>query len=433
MRLPVLLCAFFAAAPLGAAQVGHVQVAVPGASNMAGAVGARAQAGVLANPSLTNAGALSLTSNLAVPSLVPSVIPGAAALVLSPETQSYGAPSAAPQTVSALPLSRSSLAPADGSSFMQPVQEGASPVTAAQSLENLTAKMEAGRVSGRDVSNDLSNRFFDQSGLRGPPQAEPARVSDPAALKLPPGVTRVRVDTVRTAKDVDRYIPYTQNSVILKEELRNNVKRMAPYQVYTYYDKKGGSFTGIDLSARPELVDFIPELQQHEVRLIKKLRLVHSDIRVLVREDGKTPDLVIGDKLVELKSSAGLALPLESLIKKANRQVLEHGRRHGYGGGALALDLTREQSVPVARMQSMLDSWQANSRDEVVLEQVIVFGGQDMKVFVRQSDGTYRIVAPAVIAPRVVRERPLAPAEKVKAQAMLRNGIEKSPVLALTL
>lgn len=429
MRLLALLCAFFAAAPLGAVQVGRVQVAVPATGGMAGAVGARVQTGSLAAPALLNAGALSLGSNLAIPSLTPSVIPGA----LTPEAQSYGAPSAAPQTVSALPLSHPVLAPSAGASLLQPAAEGASPVTAAQSLENLVAKMDAGRVTGKDLSNDLSNRFFDQSGLRGPPLAEPAQISEVTAPKLPPGVKRVAVDTVRTAADVERLIPEGMNSKMLKRELKAKVAEMAPYQVYTYYDRKGGSFTGIDISARPELVDQIPELQEHEIRLIKKLQLARSDIRVVVREDGKTPDLVIGDQMVEIKSSVGKTQPLEMLITKANRQVREHALRHGMGKGAMALDMTREESVPVARLQGMLDSWQANSQEEIVLEQVIVFGGSDMKVFVRQADGTYRIEAPVPAGRGIAGAKHLAPAERVQARSMLRSGIEKSPVLALNL
>jgi hypothetical protein len=396
-------------------------------------VGARAALGSLGSPSSIGNSSLFLNPSLSIPSLTPSVIPGAPAPVLSPEAQSYGAPSAAAQTVSALPLSQSALAPAGGSSLLQPAQEGAGPVTAAQSLENLAAKMEAGRVSGKDLSNDLSSRFFDQSGLRGPPVADPALASDVAAPKLPAGVKRVAVDTVRTAADVERLIPEGMNSKMLKRELKAKVAEMAPYQVYTYYDRKGGSFTGIDISARPDLVDQIPELQEHEIRLIKKLQLARSDIRVVVREDGKTPDLIIGDKMVELKSSVGKTQPLEMLITKANRQVREHALRHGMGKGALALDMTREASVPAARLQGMLDSWQAKSREEVVLEQVIVFGGSDMKVFVRQADGTYRIEAPVPAGLGIARQKSLAPAERVPARSMLRSGIEKSPVLALNL
>jgi hypothetical protein len=295
--------------------------------------------------------------------------------------------------------------------------------------------MESSRVSGKDISNSLSNRFFDQSGTRGPPLAAPAQtsVSDVAAPKLPPGVKKVAVDTVRKASDVERLIPDGRNSDGLKDELKRNVSRMAPYQIYTYYDAKGGHFTGIDLSANPAIVDQIPELQQHEVKLIKKLLLVDSDIRVLVREDGKTPDLVIGGKLVELKSWSGESMPLEFLINKANKQVFEHGQRHGLGRGAAALDLTREETVPVARVQGILDSWQSGAREPVVLDQVIVFGQTDMQVFLRQADGTYLPAAPAAAVRPIVNERPLAPSERGKAQAMLRNGIEKSPVLALSL
>ncbi|MCX5795931.1 MAG: hypothetical protein NTY77_10585 [Elusimicrobia bacterium] len=433
MKALALALLALAAAPVHGVEVARVQVAAPVNSFITGAsaVGARSQIGPLANPSLSGAGALSLTSKLAVPTLVPTVIP------VAPGVQSYSAPSAAPQTVSAIPLSApAALAPTGGASLLQQsAEQKSAPAAAVNTLHGFVAQMESSRVSGRNISNELSNRFFDQSGTRGPPLAVPAEasVSDVAAPKLPQGVTKVAVDTVRSAADVQRLIPDSGNSKSLKAKLKRMVSQMAPYQIYTYYDRKGGRFAGIDLSARPGLIDQIPELQQHEVKLIKKLMLVNSDIRVLVREDGKTPDLVIGDKLVEIKSSLGEAMALESLIAKANMQILEHGQRHGLGRGAMALDLTRQSRVPVAEVQGILDSWQAGSKDQIVLEQVIVFGQTDMQVFMRQADGTYRIQAPAAAVRHIVNERPLAPSERGRAQALLRNGIEKSPVLALSL
>jgi len=152
-----------------------------------------------------------------------------------------------------------------------------------------------------------------------------------------------------------------------------------------------------------------------------------------VREDGKTPDLVIGDKLVEMKSFSGDNLPLEALVDKANGQVSEHARHHGLGRGALALDLVREERVPVSRVQDVLNSWQSEAHGPVVLDQVFVFGQKDMRIFVRQEDGTYQVAAPVLPARSVANGRTLAPAEKGKAQAMLRNGFEKSSVLALSL
>jgi len=254
------------------------------------------------------------------------------------------------------------------------------------------------------------------------PQAAPqVPAGVPAAPRAPPGVRSVSVDTVRAAVDVERLIPNGANSNGLKARLKRDVSRMAPYQIYTYNDSLGGRFTGIDLSAKPALADQIPELQPHEVRLIKKLQLVDGDIRVLVREDGKTPDLAVGDRLVEMKSFAGENLPLEALIDKANVQIREHARRHGLGHGAAAVDLTAEAAVPAARVQGMLDAWQAGA-GAVVLDQVIVFARDDMKVFVRREDGTYRPAdLRAAFAP-AVQERPVARAELPRVRALLKKG-----------
>ncbi|MDD5630112.1 MAG: hypothetical protein PHU21_13670 [Elusimicrobia bacterium] len=431
MRFLALVCAFFAAAPLGAVEVARVRVA-PVNNSMAAAVGARARMGSLAGPSLTGGASLSITSKLGVPSLVPTVIPTAQEALAGPAAGGYTPAAVAGQTISGMPVSGApALAPA--SVLTQNAEQQNAPAAAVSTLQNLVARMESSRVSGRDISSELSGRFFDQSGTRGPPLAAPASVSDVSAPKLPPGATKVSVGTVRSAADVDRLIPMMGNSKTLISVLKRDVARMAPYDIYTYHDSKGGVFTGIDLSAKPALLDQLPDLQPHEVRLIKKLILVNSDIRVLVREEGKTPDLVVGDKLVELKSFAGASLPLESLIAKANRQILEHGRLHGLGRGALAVDLTQEKTVPVARIRGLLNTWQKGSQTPVVLDQVMVFGQTDMQVFMRQPDGTYEIGAAPAPARSLVKERPLAPSERGRAQAMLRNGIEKSPVLALSL
>jgi hypothetical protein len=445
MRLLALLTAIgFAAAPLRAIEVAPVRVEAPVGAGAMGAAAVGAQAGTLTNPGLSGLAAASISAQLPA-SLVPSVIPTAQEPAPAPQAEGYAAPVAAPQAVTAVPISvASTLAPAGSvASLQQTARPSNTSAAALPSLQGLAARMEAGRVSGQDLSGD-SQQFFDQSGIRGPPLAESAQASVPvsATPKLPKGIKKVAVDIVRTAADVDRLLPQawqSHNPYVreylqeLNGDLKRDVAKMAPYQVYTYYDFHGGRTTGIDVSAHPAIVDLIPDIRPHEIRLIKKLMLVDSDIRVLVREDGKTPDLVIGDKLVEMKSFSGDNLPLEALVDKANGQVSEHARHHGLGRGALALDLVREERVPVSRVQDVLNSWQSEAHGPVVLDQVFVFGQKDMRIFVRQEDGTYQVAAPVLPARSVANGRTLAPAEKGKAQAMLRNGFEKSSVLALSL
>ena len=444
-RLALAFCAL-AAAPVHGVEVARVQVVTPVSAYMTGAAAVgtdiNTRIGPLTNPGLSGPAALSITSKLTTPVLVPTVIPTAPETVFAPPAQGFSAPAVAPQAVTAIPLSIPFvLAPAGGAAVLQQAAEQQNtPAAAVKTLQGFVARMESSRVSGKDVSNELSNRFFDQSGTRGPPVAAPAQVSDLSAPLLPPGVKSVSVDTVRTARDIDRLIPNGPNSNGLKAELMQNVSEMAPYQIYTYRDSRGGSFVGIDLAANPKIVERIPELQPHEVTLIKRLMLVNSDIRVLVREAGRTPDLVIGNQVVEMKSEMN-HFPLMKLVDKANMQVLEHAERHGLGHGSLALEMdlskdgtapNADGTVPVAKVQSLLNSWQSYTRS-VALDRIIVLGQKDVKIFVRQRDGTYQLEAPAVAVPGMVNERPLAPSERSRAQAMLRNGIEKSPVLALSL
>jgi len=425
-RLVALILSGLPAAPLFGLEVAPIRVAAPvgGYTARAAMAGTRLQSAPSLTPGLGSAAAPQISPSLAPPALTPSVIPSALApqVYAQPTAGSFAAPApAAPAAAiapQASPAGPALSAPVSASVLQKAFdQRGVSPA-AVESLKGLAARLEASRLSGTDFSGSLSGRFFDQAGNRGPPVS--AEASAPAAPSLPAGVKSVSVETVRTAEDVERLIPGGVNSDGLRNELASEVSRMAPYDIYTYQDSRGGSFTGIDIS-RPGTVDLIPELQSHEVRLIKKLMLVDSNIRVLVREDGKTPDLVMGDKLVELKSFSGQTLPLESLISKANRQISEHGRRHGLGHGAAAVDMTRESAVPTARVQGILNSWQAGE-DKVVLDQVIVFGGKDMKVFVRQADGRYQARDPKAAIARVVAERPVSAQDAQTVKQLLRKG-----------
>jgi|GEM_PF-5104081 len=425
MRLLALLLAGFAAAPLRAVEVAPVRVVAPVNAAMMGAsaVGAdmRTRLGPLTTPGLSGLTPNPILTQMAPPALVPSVIPTAPEPALTPQAGDFSASVMVPQAVSLA-------APVAGAAVLPQTAEPS--LKAVETLRGFVAQMDSSRVSGRDLANSLSDRFFDQSAQRSPVAVDAAEVpaSQATTPRLPQGVSRVAVGTVLSAADVDRLLPdprQSHNPYVreyleqLVGGLKNSVSQMAPYQIYTYYDRRGGRMTGIDLSANPAIVDQIPDLHPHEVRLIKKLMLVNSDIRVLVREDGKTPDLVIGDQVVEMKTFLGEQMTLEQLINKANDQVLEHGQNHGLGHGAAAVDLAKEQQVPVERVHQLLNSWQA-SRSNVVLDRVIFFGGDEMKVFARQADGSYQSTQQKVSARTAAQDRPVLPHERAAAQSLLR-------------
>ncbi|MBI3553246.1 MAG: hypothetical protein HY077_12190 [Elusimicrobia bacterium] len=256
-------------------------------------------------------------------------------------------------------------------------------------------------------------RYFDQ-GPKAVSTYFPGDLSAPDELgpKRPRGVTAVTVDVVHGAADITRLIPNGVNSDELKRQLIENVDTMAPYTIYTFHDAKGGKFTGIDLSRNPKLVEVLPEQQSHEVKLIKKIQLWNQDLQVLVRETGKTPDLVVGGVVTELKSLIGDKVDLTYLVNKANNQVHEHAERHRLGNGAVVIDLTEETSVPVAKVAQELDLWRKMpegyeipgfytgprvKKQAIALDKVYVFAGSDLRMFVRHKDGSYRLSEPAEI------------------------------------
>ena len=251
------------------------------------------------------------------------------------------------------------------------------------------------------------NPFVDDPGLAdriggaalrsGP--AAPARIDlSFAGPKLPPGAVGVRVVTVRSAADIDGAVPAGNNSKGLIAGLKRDVPRMAPYDIYVYADSTGGSFVGIDLSAHPAIVDMIPELAPHERALIKKIMERNPDVRVLVREEGKTPDLVVGGNVVELKSFIDSHDDYDSdmgriLFSKANEQVLLHGRRHHLGRGAVAFDLALHSEVP-ADIAKVVDGWRLSLQTELSVDKIYVFAGTQMVVFARQADGSFKVSEP---------------------------------------
>ncbi|MBI4376843.1 MAG: LOG family protein [Elusimicrobia bacterium] len=236
---------------------------------------------------------------------------------------------------------------------------------------------------------------------------------DLALEPKPAGVTHITRAQARSPSDIDRLIPKGLNSVSLRVKLKQALEsgRIKQLSIWTYHSS-GGSFTGIDLSQDLSLIDILPEQESHEVRLIRKIQKVNPDLRVIVREDGKTPDTELSGMMNELKSQLSPRLNLAPLINKANSQVLAHALRHGLGHGAVSVDLTNEGSVPVEAVLEQLNAWSrlnfgalipgepgipAALKEAVYLDKIWIFAGSEIKMFVRQADDSYRLSEPPVL------------------------------------
>ncbi len=282
-----------------------------------------------------------------------------------------------------------------------------------------------GRLSGRlaarpGQADGALGGAFDG---RGPSSNAPASpLPAPVLPTLPQGVASVTIHDVHTAEDVRAAIPLGYQQDVnreLVERLMNTVEQMAPYRVYDYRDRQGGHFIAIDLSGNPGLADLLPEQGSHEIRTIKKIQLWNVDLQVVLRETGKTPDLIVGGTVTELKSSSGLAT-LSLLLNKANSQVYEHARRHGLGPGAVIIDLN-DASLPPERILAEIEDWRRlpegtnipgsprqawQPKVPVALARIYVFQGPFLLEFVRQASGAYAPVPAAMPVAALAAARP---------------------------
>jgi uncharacterized protein (TIGR00730 family) len=348
------------------------------------------------------------------PTLPPSgaalQLPAGAGAFSLPGAAQLAAPSLSLPSAATLPLSAVPMLPAQAAGLLLPgsgVPAAASPNGAAaalgvsDSLHAFAAGLDKAGPAGGEGSARLSGAFFDgqhplgsdDSGASGTP-------------KLPPGAKQVSVDEIKTPSDVDRLIPSGVNSQDLIVLLKRAVPRMAPYSVYTYQDAAGRKFVAIDISRHPGLIDNFPEQHSHEIALIKKIQLWNKDLQLVVREDGKTPDLVLGGTMTELKSLIGSHVDVPFLVNKANTQIYEHAQRHGLGHGAAVLDLTEKTSVPVAEIERQLNEWQARTDGEVLYTKTTLTftAGRNAAVaeIKRQLE---RALAPKPGEPKVVQHR----------------------------
>ncbi|MDX6770329.1 MAG: TIGR00730 family Rossman fold protein [Elusimicrobiota bacterium] len=350
----------------------------------AAAVGRVAPVGVTArlNPTPLVAGSagLSLTGSLRA---TPAFVPDAAALG-GVSLLSAGAPDRRtpllPASLLAAPAP-APLLPAGGAAGVAADAPASKPQPLVfHSIKDFAAHILAGR------GQEAADRIY--SGARAREEA-PGVVAPDGRPSIPVGVREVEVHSVRGPPDIARWIPSGSNSDGLREALRASLQRMLPFDIFVYRDALGGSFAAVDLSKNPANADRHPELAPHESAAIKKIQLWTKDLQVLVREEGKTPDLVVGGVVTELKSFHPQG-DLLTTLTAANEQVSKHAQRHGLGLGAVVVDMMHRDAVPVELVRAKLAEFTAQTRS-VAVARVYVFAGSELKAFSRGADGVFRL------------------------------------------
>lgn len=401
--LRAALALLLAASTAAAGPVAPVTVAVPRLTPSGSAA-----AGVV--PQVRLSGALSAPGlALGAPSLSPSLTLSAAPAAL--------APSALPAALPALPASllvAPSAGPAHGSARGAPAALAAPAAPKPlvfHSLQDFARHVLEGR--GELAADRVYSGAASARGLA--PEVD-AKGERPA---IPAGVREVEVHSVRGPRDVDAWIPAGSNSDHLRSALRASLHRMLPFDIRVYRDGVGGSFAALDLSVNPANVDRHPEIQRHEADVIRKIQLYTKDLQVLVRETGKTPDLVVSGVVTELKSFSSPG-DMAKTFAQANEQVLRHAQRHGLGYGAVVVDMLGKKAVPTEDVLSDLNRFAGAARD-VGFSRAYVFAGTDLKAFSRGEDGRFSVDGSA---------RPFAPAARSRPRHAQAREVHQVQLLA---
>ncbi len=363
---------------------------------LAAACAAPAGAQVRAVPEaglVSSLGALSAPSAALTP---PSVLPGvwapaalpAGALPALPAAAIPAAP-AAFAAPAAVPLSAPALRAAEAASEGAPLPSAFGQRPAALDAEKperrvLHSLKDLAELSG-GASADAAGLAFDGAAPRAAAESGPT---------LPEGAVSAEAVPLRGAADVDRTISTLTNSREMHDALKARLPRMQPFDAIVYRDARGGTFTGLDLSARPANADLIPELQPHEVATIKKIQLYTRDLQVLVREEGATPDLVVAGTVTELKSVHTEDAVYEQL-SHANHQLTVHAQRHGLGRGAAVLDMIPSLKAVPERIEEQIARVVAENQAPG-FKRVYVFSREGLQVYAPDASGAFRLDRAAV-------------------------------------
>ncbi len=365
MRLLLsVLLAFGSTAPAAA----QVRVAVPGSVSVV--------------PSFVPVLSPGLAPSFSAPALSLTLAPGLAAPSI--------APSLSPLAIAPIPALAASAIPAAAVSFSPSLAPAALTPTASAPAKSAGPKgaasagfQDLGKLVGMAEAASASTAF-DGAAVKAALEN-----AGPADLPLPLGTKRVSVVRLNTAKEASAFIPHTPNTEHFIGELAKKWSGIGWVDLRVYTDAKGDSFRSLDLTGRPELAAHLPEIQPHEAALIRKISLHANDLQLVIREAGKTPDLIVDGVVTEMKSLfPGGEFQLQ--LAHANEQVLQHAQRHRLAPGAAAIDLTQREAVPVAEIREAINGF-VRTGAEIGVASVSVYAGTERKVFVRGQDGQFDV------------------------------------------
>ena len=209
---------------------------------------------------------------------------------------------------------------------------------------------------------------------------------------MPAGTKSVSVIRLNNPREASAFIPHTPNTEHFINELAAKWSGIGWLDLRVYSDSKGDSFRSVDLTGRPDLAEHLPEVQPHEAVLIRKIQLHSNDLQLVIREAGKTPDLIVDGIVTEMKSLfPGGEFAVQ--LAHANEQVLQHATRHRLAPGAAAIDLTSVDRVPVAELRTIINDF-VRTGAPIGLASVSVYAGKDRAVFVRRPDGQFDVQSP---------------------------------------
>lgn len=324
-----------------------------------------------------------------VPSFVPALAPGLAPSFSVPTLSLPFAPIPA-LAASVIPAAEVSFQPAFAAPALLPgaaSAKDAGPVPLARQAHGTSSNLkDLGRFVGMSDAAAASSAFDGAA-------AKAALVdAAPADLPMPLGTKSVSVIRLNSAREARAFIPHTPNMEHFINELAVKWDKIERLDLRVYTDAKGGSFLSVDLSGRPDLAEHLPEVQPHEAALIRKIQLHSKDLQLMIREEGKTPDLVVDGVVTEMKSMfRGGEFKVQ--LEHANAQVLAHAMRHQLASGAVAIDLTARDAVPVVELREVINDF-VRTGAVIGVASVSVYAGKDRQVFVRGKDGLFNVQGP---------------------------------------
>ncbi len=345
---------------------------------------------------------------LSAPSLAPSLIPSFTTPAPLPLPQALvpsaiaGVPSFVPAQANAVPLALSPVrsAPSAGDKRV-PGSEKPASVT---SLKDIHLLFDA------DARGADGSLHFDGSQL-APKLADPAHAAKP--------IGSYGVSTVRThsASEASSFIPKVANASAFVAGLRQKWASIGWLDLRLYRDVNGNTFRAVDLSGRPELIDVLPEVQPHEAVLVRKIQMHTDDLQLVLREEAKTPDLIVGGVVTEMKSLHAEGL-MTTTLENADAQLKSHSARHGLGLGAIAIDVV---GAPRS-WGDVQDAINEYAKDKVVgFDRVEIYQGKERRVFTPGADGKFgegraKKLAPSnarFLVPNAIAEAPLPDPELI--------------------